>query len=78
MDKYKADNVYITDDLTQLRLKLKSVVKNIEGVTKLFTRDGNIHCDKGGSHFVISSPDDLFNLGVDEINYKDLGLSNFA
>ena len=76
MDKYKAENVYITDDLTQLRLKLKSMVKNIDGVTKMFTRDGNIHCDNGGSYFVISSPDDLFNLGVDEINYEELGLSN--
>ncbi|MEW8544340.1 MAG: hypothetical protein AB2693_12470 [Candidatus Thiodiazotropha sp.] len=78
MDKYKNRNVYITDDLTQLRLKLKSVVKDIEGVTKVFSKDGNIHCDKGGSHFVISSPDDLFNLGVDSINYEELGLPNLV
>ena len=76
MDKYKSENVYITDDLTQLRLKLKSMVKNIEGVTKVFTRDGNIHCD--GSHFVISSADDLCDLWVDEISYEELGLSNLA
>ena len=44
----KAANAYITDDLNQLRLKLKSVVKNIEGVSRVYTRYGN-------------SSDDLFN-----------------
>lgn len=78
MVKYNSDNVYITDDLTQMRLKLKAVVKDIDGVSKVFTKDGNIHCDKGGSHFVITSPDDLFNLGVDSINYEELGLPNLA
>ena len=78
MDKYKKDNVFITDDLTQLRLKLKAMVRNTEGVTKVYTRDGNIHCDKDGSHHVISSPDDLFDLGVDEINYVELGLSSLV
>lgn len=78
MVKYNSDNVYITDDLTQQRLKLKAVVKDIDGVSKVFTKDGNIHCDKGGSHFIITSPDDLFNLGVDSINYEELGLPNLA
>ena len=78
MVKYKSDNVYITDDLTQLRIKLKFVVKGIDGMSKVLTKDGHIHCDKGGSHFVITSPGDLFNLGVDSINYEELGLPNLA
>ena len=78
IEKYKTDNVFITDDLTQLRLKLKSMVKDIDGVTKVHTKNGNIHCDKGGTHYVISSPDDLFDLGLDEINYEELGLTNLA
>ena len=78
MVKYRADNIYITDDLTQLRLKLKSVVKDNKGTSRVYTRDGNIHCDKGGSHYFISSPDDLFNFGVDAVNYEELGLASLA
>lgn len=77
-EKYKTENIYITDDLTQLRLKLKSIVKDVPGVTKIHTKDGNIHCDKGGTHFVISNPDDLFSLGIDEIDYEELGLKDLA
>ena len=44
----KADNVFITDDLTQLRSKLKYAGKDIEGVSRVYTRYGN-------------SSDDLFN-----------------
>ena len=47
-------------------------------VTKVYTRDGNIHCDKDGPHHVISSPDDLFDLVVDEINYGELGLASLV
>lgn len=45
-----------------LKLKLKSVVKDIDGVSKLFTKDGNIHCNKE-ILTAITSPDDLFNPG---------------
>ena len=37
----KADNVYITDNLAQLRLKLKTAVKNIECVSRVYTLYGN-------------------------------------
>ena len=55
------------------------VVKNVEGAKKVFTRDGNIHCDFKGKHFIISSPDDLFHLGidVDENLMEELGLKDF-
>ena len=55
------DNVYITDDFTQLRLKLKPMVKDIEVVTIVHIREGNTHRDKGGSHDVTSTSYDLFN-----------------
>ena len=71
-------NSRMTDDFTQFRLKLKSVVKNIEGVSRVYTRDGSIHCDKGGSHHVISSPADLFNSGLYAVNHELLGSTSLA
>lgn len=53
--------VYICDDVTPLRVKLKSVVSDIPGVEKCFIKDGNVHCTYKKEHKVLSSPDDIFN-----------------
>lgn len=74
MAKYK--NIFISDDLTLLRMKLKGIVKSTPGVTKVHSVDGNIHCDKDNKHFVISTPDDLFDIGVD-VDLEQLGLAQF-
>jgi len=75
MGKYKS--VFISEDITQLRVKLRELVKSTEGVSGVYTRDGNIHCTRDGQHHVIGNPDDLFKLGVDPA-MEALGLREFA
>ncbi|WAQ95789.1 hypothetical protein MAR_028479, partial [Mya arenaria] len=59
-------SVFITDDITPLRLRMKNVVSQIPGVEKTFFRDGNVHCIFKKKHFKLSSPDDIFKeLGVE-------------
>lgn len=83
MDKYKANRstgrkaVFITEDLTQLRVKMKDNVKSIEGVTNVFTTEGNIHCTKDNRHIVINSPDDLFNV-VTQPDWNALNLDGLT
>lgn len=75
MGKYKS--VFISEDITQLRVKLRELVKSTEGVSGVYTRDGNIHCTRDGQHHVIGNTDDLFKLGV-EPDMEALGLREFA
>lgn len=73
-ERYK--NVYISEDLTQLRFKLFQMIRKLDDVKSAYTRDGKIHCVlKNGGKFIVESPDDLFKLGIDEIDYRRLGLS---
>ncbi|WAR01334.1 hypothetical protein MAR_007892 [Mya arenaria] len=71
MEKYK--NIFITDDLTQLRMKLKSVLKETVGVSRFHSRDGNLRCQKDGKQYTVATPDDLHVLGI-EVDLKRLGL----
>lgn len=69
-------NVFITDDLTPLRFKLFQMVRKNEDVKNAHTRDGKIICVlKNGTKAVIESPDDLFKIGVDDVDYRALGLT---
>ena len=52
-------------------------MKVSEGVSDVYTRDGNIHVTRRGKKFVVSNPDDLFELGL-EPDYEKLGLENYA
>ena len=81
-------NVYINDDLTPLRSKLLKYVKDLPSTDKVWTIDGKIMCSKKsvpGLHvadqpkpFVIETPDDLFKLGEDSVDYARLGLHHLA
>lgn len=77
MEKYKEQKLFISDDLTPLRLRLKKIIRETPGTTRIHTLDGKIHCDKNGKHFVVSNPDDLFHLGID-VDLDALGLSQFV
>lgn len=70
-------DVYVSEDLTPLRFKLFQMVRKHEGVKNAHTRDGKIHCfmKNGGARVVIESPDDLFKLGFQDVDYKKLGLT---
>ena len=66
--------VYINEDLTVLRLKLLQYVKNIDNVKSAVTRKGKIHCVmKNGKKMTVDNPDDLFHLGVTDIDYGEFG-----
>ena len=76
--------VFINDDLTPLRSKLFKYVKDLPSTEKVWTIDGKIFCTKRyppGARvpdqlrpFVVESPDDLFKLGEDSVDYARLGL----
>lgn len=71
-------NVFITEDLTVLRSRLVRAVKNIPNVSGIHTNDGRVHCtDSKGKHVVLETPDDLFLLGVDNVDYKAFGLERY-
>jgi hypothetical protein len=68
--------VFISIDLTKLRFKLFQLVRKSDDVKNAFRRDGRILGTlQNGTKFSIESPDDLFRIGVDEIDYKALGLA---
>lgn len=72
--------VFITDDVTPLRLRLKRVVSKIPGVETAYFRDGNIHCKYKNTNYVFSSPEDIFDklkVDVTDDMLKELGLENF-
>ena len=77
------DGIYINDDLTPLRSRMLGYVKKLEVVDKAWTIDGKIMVKKTGAKdtdrpTVIEDPDDIFQLGVDSIDYKKLGLEHLA
>jgi len=73
IDRY--ENLFITDDLTQLRLKLRAVLKGTPGVTGVHSVNGSLHCTKDNKQFTVSNPDDLHVLGID-VDLKKLGLES--
>lgn len=65
----------LNEDLTAMRFELLQLVKGLNNVKTVFTRDGKIHCNmKDNSKIVIENPDDLFKLGLDEVDYKLFGI----
>jgi hypothetical protein len=69
-------NIFINEDLTKLRFKLFQMVRKCEEVKSASTRDGNIICYlQNGTKAVISSPDDLFKIGFQDVDYQKLGLA---
>lgn len=73
--------VFINDDLTPLRFRLLMYVKSVECVEKAWTVGGRIHCqlktitsDGRAKIVTVESPDDLFKLGVNSVDYGRLGL----
>jgi hypothetical protein len=73
LEEYK--HIFISDDLTQLRVRMKSVLKDTPGVSNVYSRDGVLFCTKEKRQFSVTSPDDFHALDID-INLKDLGLES--
>lgn len=82
-DKQEYKHVYINDDITPLRARMLGYIKKM-GTFQAWTFDGKIYCAKKvplGLHpsdrpkpTVIETPDDLFKLGINRVDYASLGL----
>ena len=81
--------VYINDDLTPLWAKLLASVKRLDNVDKAWTVGGSTYCTKkvppglaSGANqrpvVVIDTPDELFKLGLEQIDFRSLGLTHLA
>jgi hypothetical protein len=68
--------IFIDEDLTPLRYRCLRAAKD-RG--RCHTINGKIICQIAGEERrqVIQSPDDLFKLGIDQIDYKALGLGRY-
>ena len=87
-DKREYAGVYVFDDLTTLRAKMLNYLKKKAPVVQnAWIVDGRIHCTKkrpsGLSEresprriFAIDTPGDLFKLGVDSVDFEELGFSD--
>jgi exosome complex exonuclease DIS3/RRP44 len=82
------ERVFIGDDLTPLRARLLGTVKKLPNVEKAWVVDGRIHVqrkyptgldpDDRPRPVIVESPDDLFRLGVNHVDYAALGLPHLA
>ena len=80
--------VFVNDDLTVLRQRLLGYVKSLDCVESAWTSGGRILASKKTPPglpqadrtrpIVIESPDDLFKLGVDSVDYSKMGLSHLG
>ncbi|KAK7457979.1 hypothetical protein BaRGS_00039151, partial [Batillaria attramentaria] len=86
-DRYK--NVYLNDDLTQLRARLLKMVKEASHIDKAWVVEGKILCtlkhppglppeNRHEKTIVVESPDDLFDAGFKDIDFQKLGLSSLV
>lgn len=71
-EKEEYKDIFISDDLTRLRYKLFWYAK--EKCQHTFIREGRIICKIDGRYVTINTPDDLFVIGYDNMDYKDFGI----
>ena len=69
------DGVYINEDITPMRFAVLKTAKASPLVKRVSTRNGNIVCKlTDDTYKTIASPDDLFDVGLDTINYQNFKL----
>ena len=67
--------VFINEDLTSMRYALLMAAKKAPLVKGVSSKHGSIVCKMtDNSHMVLRTPDDLFNVGLDDVNYRDFQL----
>ena len=66
------NHVSISEDLTPARRKLLTKVRETERVEFAYVKDGAILAKLRRGPFVrVEDPDDLFKLGIEDVNYRD-------
>ena len=79
---------FITEDLTHLRARLLTYVKGLSIVDKVWTVNGKIAAllktvpgrstsNQTRKPIYLTSPDDLFKLGLRGVDYEKLGISGY-
>ena len=76
--KGRQRKVYINEDLTSLRAKMMSLVKEQETVKNVSTREGSVVAwpTSGGRPVVINTPDNLEKIGITSPDWKKLNLDH--
>ncbi|KAK4320927.1 hypothetical protein Pmani_008244 [Petrolisthes manimaculis] len=76
--KEKNRKVYVNEDLTSLRARMISIVKEHEAVKNVTTRDGSILAwlNSGGRPVVVNNPFDLHKVGIDSPDWRKLNLDH--
>nr|KAG5686915.1 hypothetical protein BaRGS_020724 [Batillaria attramentaria] len=84
-DKPGYKNVFLNDDLTAMRFKLLYECKQMSTVDRVnTTSDGRIQCHmkkasgstESAKVEIVETPDDLFDLGADSVDYTKFGLAH--
>ena len=70
--KDSCKGVYLNEDLTPMRFKLLMAAKDSSQVQRALTNNGTVVCKmKDSEEFkYISTADDLFDIGMDDVDYK--------
>ena len=67
--------VFVNEDLTSTRYAVLMAAKKSAEVKSVSTKAGNIVCKMNDDTFkIISTPDDLFAVGLDNVEYKNFRL----
>ena len=67
--------LFINEDLTSMRYAVLSRAKEAPHVTRVSTKFGNIICKlQTGEQKVLRNPDDLFEVGIDNVDYSHFRL----
>ena len=67
--------LFINEDLTSMRYAVLSRAKEAPHVTRVSTNFGNIICKlQTGEQKVLRDPDDLFEVGIDNVDYSHFRL----
>lgn len=64
------DKVYINEDITEPRRKLQEYIRGSGLVNYCFFREGTIVCKKGDRFIHVNDADDLFKLGLNNLDYN--------
>ena len=74
-DKNDYIGVFVNEDLTPLRYAVLMAAKKAPQVKGASSKHGTIICKMNDSSYVaLRTPDDLFDIGLDDINYREFKL----
>ena len=77
--KDECKGVFINEDLTTMRYKMMMFARKAPKVKGLISRDGIIICKMDDDTYIsLRNPDDLYDIGLEDAEYKDFGLSHLS